>query len=365
MTSHVAMNLEELAKSIKHRGGKLGFQHIAIADASPDIHTKHLERWLDNGFHGEMGYMAEHADLRAAPERLLPGTVRVISARMDYLPQSTQPLRVLRESRKAYVSRYALGRDYHKVLRRRLARLAAWIKDSAPNAKLRAFTDSAPVLEKAFAEKAGLGWIGKHTLLLTRDAGSWFFIGEIYTDLELPVDDPYPGNHCGSCSACIDICPTGAIVGPKQLDARRCISYLTIELKGVIAEELRPLMGNRIFGCDDCQLVCPWNRFAKSSPEQDFSPRHELDDTSLLRLLQWSQREFLERSEGSAIRRINFDQWRRNIVIALGNAQGARDILEALKNLRPSASPLVKAHLDWAIAAQQRKLGPNVTPVLE
>ncbi len=350
------MDLDTLAKDIKRWGSELGFQQVAITDASPGIHTEHLEAWLEKGFHGEMDYMSDHAELRAEPGRLMAGTTRVISARMNYLPASTQPLRVLRESRKAYVSRYALGRDYHKVVRRRLARLASRIKEIAPDAGVRAFTDSAPVLEKGFAEKAGLGWIGKHTLLLTRDAGSWFFIGEIFTDLELPTDEPYGEEHCGSCSACMDICPTGAIVGPKQLDARRCISYLTIELKGVIPEELRPLMGNRIFGCDDCQLVCPWNRFAKSSPEQDFSPRQALEDTTLLELLRWSEAEFLSRAEGSAIRRINFDQWRRNIVVALGNAEGAEDIVEELKRIRPSASPLVAIHADWAIAQQVKKL---------
>lgn len=351
------MDLEDLAKRIKRRGEKLGFQQVAITDASPGIHSQRLEQWLERGYHGEMRYMSDRRELRAEPERILPGTLRVISARMNYLASSASPQQVLHDPRKAYVSRYALGRDYHKVVRRRLARLATWIKEAVPTAKLRAFTDSAPVLEKGFAEKAGLGWIGKNTLLLNREAGSWFFLGEIYTDLELPVDQAYPGDHCGSCAACIEICPTGAIVGPQQLDARRCISYLTIELKGVIPEELRPLMGNRIFGCDDCQLVCPWNRFAESSREDDFKPRHELDDVALLDLLRWTETEFLERTKGSAIRRITFEQWRRNIVVALGNAEGDRDILNALEKLRPSASPLVSEHLEWAIQTQQRKLG--------
>jgi epoxyqueuosine reductase len=350
------MDLDELARDIKRWGNELGFQHVAITDASPGAHNDHLERWLERGFHGEMEYMSRHLALRREPSRLLSGTKRVISARMNYLPDRTQPLKILGDRRKAYVSRYALGRDYHKVVRRRLARLASRIEREAQNATVRAFSDSAPVLEKGFAEKAGLGWIGKHTLVLTREAGSFFFLGEIFTDLELPTDDAYPGDHCGSCTTCMDVCPTGAIVGPRELDARRCISYLTIELKGVVAEELRPLMGNRIFGCDDCQLRCPWNRFARPSAEGDFSPRQSLDDVTLLELLEWDESEFLERTEGSPIRRINFDQWRRNIVIALGNAEGANDILQALEGLRPSASPLVSVHLEWAIEEQKRKL---------
>jgi len=294
--------------------------------------------------------MARHGTKRGRPAELVPGTLRVVSARMDYLPDDAlTPRAVLDDPTRAYVSRYALGRDYHRVLRSRLARLAGKLADAAGSAGYRAFTDSAPVLEKALARDAGLGWIGKHTNLLDRNAGSWFFLGEVFTDLPLPVDAPVSA-HCGSCTACIDVCPTGAIVGPYELDARRCISYLTIELDGVIPEEFRAAIGNRIYGCDDCQLVCPWNRYAKQSAEADFRARHRLDRSSLLDLFNWSETQFLERTAGSAIRRIGYQRWLRNIAIALGNAPPSSEAIAALEARRVGAAPALLEHIDWSLA---------------
>jgi epoxyqueuosine reductase len=349
-----APDLVRLAGLIKQWGAELGFQKVGICDIDLGEHESHLLRWLEQGFHGEMDYMARHGTRRSRPAELLPGTLRVIAARMDYATDAARPAAELLDSpAEALVSRYALGRDYHKVLRARLRRLASRIEAAVGPFGYRVFVDSAPVLEKALAEKAGLGWIGKHSNLLDRRAGSWFFLGEIYTDLALPVDAPV-GNHCGDCTRCIDACPTGAIVAPYRVDARRCISYLTIELKGAIPRELRPLIGNRIYGCDDCQLVCPWNRFAQPSPEADFLPRHGLDTATLVELFSWSEQEFLDRTEGSAIRRTGYVGWLRNIAVALGNCnalpQADRDAAAAaLRARRSHPSELVREHVDWAL----------------
>lgn len=339
----------QLADDIKRWGGELGFQRLGIADTDLSAYERHLQSWLAAGHHGEMEYMARHGTKRSRPDELIPNTLRVISVRMDYLPSETAPAdRVLADPTLGYVSRYALGRDYHKLMRRRLQKLAEKIEQAVGRFGYRTFTDSAPVLEKALAEKAGLGWIGKHTNLLSRDAGSWFFLGEIYTDLPLPPDDR-GDNHCGTCRACIDICPTRAIIAPYQLDARRCVSYLTIELKGSIPVDFRPMMGNRIYGCDDCQLVCPWNRFARLSAEGDFSPRHNLDAAGLVSLFAWNETEFLKRTEGSAIRRIGYERWLRNIAVALGNAPTTPTVVEALSARRDHHSMLVREHVTWAL----------------
>jgi epoxyqueuosine reductase len=343
-----ATPVDALAASIKRWGRDAGFQKIGIADVDLAQAEAHLLDWLRRGRHGEMHYMARHGVRRSRPAELVPGTVRVISARLDYLPAARDPQATLADAARAYVSRYALGRDYHKVLRARLRRLARRIEREIGRFGYRVFTDSAPVLEKALAEKAGLGWIGKHTNVLARESGSWFFLGEIYTDLPLPIDAP-ASNHCGTCQACIDVCPTRAIVAPYQLDARRCISYLTIELRGSIPEELRPLLGNRIYGCDDCQLVCPWNRYARLTAESDFAPRHDLDTATLIELFAWSKREFLNRTEGSALRRISYEQWLRNIAVALGNAPTSGALIQALDSRRDFPSELVREHVAWAL----------------
>jgi epoxyqueuosine reductase len=344
------LDLSRLSADIKAWGRELGFQRIGIADTNLSAAEARLTDWLKLGRHGDMDYMAAHGTRRSRPADLLPGTVRVISARMNYLPRTTQSSAdVMGNSALAFVSRYALGRDYHKLLRRRLQRLADRIENAVGASRYRVFTDSAPVLEKALAEKAGLGWIGKHTNLLSRESGSWFFLGEIYTDLPLPLDRPGV-NHCGTCRSCLDICPTQAIVAPYELDARRCISYLTIELRSGIPVELRPLIGNRIFGCDDCQLVCPWNRFARPTEESDFTPRHGLDAAALVELFEWSEREFLDRTEGSAIRRIGFNCWLRNIAVALGNARTTSAVVSALEARRDYDSPMVREHVEWALA---------------
>jgi epoxyqueuosine reductase len=346
--------LDALASDIKAWGRELGFQQIGITDTDLSAYRDKLHAWLAAGRHGDMGYMARQVERRLDPAQLEPGTCRVISARMDYLPEAADPLTILADPQRAYVSRYAVGRDYHKVVRRRLASLARRIDAAARNAgaRYRAFTDSAPVLEKALAEKAGLGWIGKHTLLLNRDAGSWFFLGEIYTNLPLPVDAPVKEDHCGKCRACMTVCPTQAIIGPRQLDATRCISYLTIEHRGSIPEALRPLMGNRVFGCDDCQIHCPWNRHARHTGEADFSPRHQLDAADLLTLFAWNEAEFLQRTEGSAIRRAGYRQWRRNLAVAIGNGPPSAAALAALRRARAGTEldPMVAEHIDWAIS---------------
>jgi epoxyqueuosine reductase len=348
--------LARLAGEIKGIGRNLGFQRIGIADTQLDADETRLEDWLSRGRHGEMTYMARHGRKRADPARLVPGTVRVICARMDYWPAHARPAAsVLGASHRAYVSRYALGRDYHKVIRARLRRLAERIQQRIGPFGYRVFVDSGPVLEKALARKAGLGWIGKHTNLLHREAGSLFFLGELLTDLPLPVDQPV-ADHCGSCRACLDVCPTRAIVAPYQLDARRCISYLTIELRGSIPEALRPAIGNRIFGCDDCQLVCPWNKYARPTEEKDFAPRHGLDDAELTRLFGWSESDWSKRTEGSALRRVGYAGWLRNVAVALGNAPRRQDIVDALSKRRDNPSELVREHVRWALARQAPKV---------
>ncbi len=348
--------LRALVERIRGWGTELGFQAVGIADTEVATDAAHLARWLDEGLHGEMGYMARHAGLRSDPGLLVPGTLRVISARMDYWTEAEDAWSTLDDGHRAYISRYALGRDYHKLLRRRLQQLADRIVDAVGPFGYRVFTDSAPVLEKALARKAGLGWIGKHTNLIDRRSGSWFFLGELYTDLPLPVDGEAT-DHCGTCTRCLPACPTGAIVAPWRLDARRCISYLTIELHGPIPEDLRPLLGNRIYGCDDCQLVCPWNKFARLSAEPDFRARHGLDRASLVELFAWDEATFLQRTEGSAIRRIGWERWLRNIAVALGNAPREAATVAALRARASHPSGLVREHVAWALARQQAAAG--------
>ena len=337
-----------LARAVKAWGIELGFQAVGIADIDLAAAEGRLAEWLAAGFHGEMDYMARYDLKRARPAELRPGTLRVISARMNYLPQAAEGWSVIGTPGKAYIARYATGRDYHKVLRRRLERLTQRIEREIGAFGHRVYTDSAPVLEVELAAKSGLGWRGKHTLLLSRDAGSYFFLGEIYTDLPLPLDAPVP-DHCGSCSKCLAICPTGAIVAPYRVDARRCISYLTIELKGAIPPELRPLVGNRVYGCDDCQLACPWNRYAEVSGEPDFRVRHGLDDAELAHLFAWSESQFRERMAGSAIHRIGFERWSRNLAVGLGNAPTSTAVVGALRSRADDPSPLVREHVAWAL----------------
>ena len=343
------MDHTALAAQVKAWGRELGFQQVGIAAVDLAEDERRLLEWLAAGWHGGMDYMRRHGAKRARPTELVPGTLRVISARMDYWPGGADPGDVLRDASLGYVSRYAVGRDYHRVVRNRLARLADRVAAAAGAAGYRAFTDSAPILEKALARDAGLGWIGKHTNLLDRRDGSWFFLGEIFTDLPLPADEPVSA-HCGSCAACIDACPTQAIVAPWQLDARRCISYLTIELEGPIPRELRRAIGNRIYGCDDCQLVCPWNRYAKLAAEPGFRARHGLDAPRLIDLFAWSEAEFLARTAGSAIRRIGHVRWLRNVAIALGNSprSEARDAALATRLGHPSE--VVREAARWALA---------------
>jgi epoxyqueuosine reductase len=345
-----------LAVRIKAWGSELGFSAIGISDIVLEEAERGLVAWLAAGFHGEMDYMEKHGLKRTRPAELLPGTRRVISARMAYLPDVDAPLAVLADPDKAYVSRYALGRDYHKVLRARLQKLAERINAEAPSsagpdggvAHCRVFVDSAPVMEVELAAKAGLGWRGKHSLLLSRSAGSFFFMGEVYTDLPLPVDEPV-GAHCGRCTACIECCPTGAIIAPYRVDARKCISYLTIELRGSIPEVFRPLIGNRIYGCDDCQLVCPWNRFAFPSSVSDFTARNGLEDVKLLELFSWTAQDFGERMAGSPINRIGYECWMRNIAVGLGNAPSTVATVRALETRRNDPLPLVREHVLWAL----------------
>ncbi len=328
---------------------ELGFQAIGVADADLRASAAGLAGWLAHGYHGEMDYMARHAALRARPGELVPGTLRVISVRMDYRPRAADSPANLADGAKAFVSRYALGRDYHKVLRARLQKLADRIGSEVGGFGYRVFTDSGPVMEVELAARAGLGWRGKHTLLLSREAGSYFFLGEIYTDLPLPVDPPV-GEHCGTCAKCIDACPTGAIVAPFRLDARRCISYLTIELKGSIPVELRPLVGNRVYGCDDCQLACPWNRYAQVTREPDFRVRNGLDDVELADLFAWTEPQFRARLAGSAIFRIGYERWSRNLAVGLGNAPTSARVLAALRARADDRSALVREHVAWALS---------------
>jgi epoxyqueuosine reductase len=344
---------EALVARIREWGEELGFSEVGITDTELSSYEARLDSWLAEGRHGEMAWMAEHGRKRSRPELLHPGTRSVIVTRMDYLPASATPVEdLIKQEDRAAVSRYALGRDYHKLMRKRLKKLADRIEAEIGPFGHRVFTDSAPVLEKPLAEKAGLGWIGKHTLLLNRHAGSWFFLGEIYVDLELPADKPVT-EHCGSCRRCIDVCPTQAITAPFQLDARRCISYLTIELKGSIPEDLRPLMGNRVFGCDDCQMVCPWNRYARHTGEADFAPRKDLDAGDLVELFEWDEKTFLERTEGNPIRRTGYERWLRNLAVALGNAPTSDRVIAALEARRDHDSALVREHVGWALGRHQ------------
>ncbi|MEE8056440.1 MAG: tRNA epoxyqueuosine(34) reductase QueG [Pseudomonadales bacterium] len=343
------LDLSRLVEDIRLWAQELGFQQIGISDIDLSQHQQHLQHWLARNFHGEMHYMQSHGDKRSRPEQLFPGTIRVLSARMDYMPDTHSMQDVLDNKNKAYVSRYALGRDYHQLMRKRLAALAQKIASVAGPHRYRAFVDSAPVLERGLAEKAGLGWIGKNTMLINPQAGSWFFLGEIYTDLPLPPDPPQQTMHCGSCTTCLQDCPTGAIVAPHQVDARRCISYLTIELRGNIPEPLRPLMGNRIYGCDDCQLVCPWNKFSAPTQEDAFLPRNNLQSAELIDLFNWSEAAFLRRTEGSAIRRIGHECWLRNIAVALGNAPTSAATIAALHTRKNDPSALVREHVAWAL----------------
>lgn len=347
-----AVDYAMLAAAIKAWGRELGFGAVGVADCDLAIAEKRLADWLAKGFHGEMDYMARHGTRRSRPQELVPGTLRVISVRLDYQHQAdagAEAWGVIADADKAYIARYALGRDYHKVFRGRLQTLADRIQAEVGVFGHRVFVDSAPVMEVEIATRAGLGWRGKHTLLLSREAGSLFFLGEIYTDLPLPIDVPL-AEHCGSCTKCMDVCPTQAIVGPRELDARRCISYLTIELKGSIPVALRPLIGNRVYGCDDCQLVCPWNKYAQVSAEPDFRVRHGLDNAQLADLFAWTEREFLECTAGSAIHRIGYERWSRNLAVGLGNAPSGEVTLRALRSREEDPSALVREHVAWALA---------------
>ena len=338
-----------IIETIQAWARELGFQDIGFTGVNLHEHEAYLEKWLQAGYHGTMDWMDRHGSKRSRPSELVPGTCTVISCRMDYLPDAADSWEILENSEKGFVSRYALGRDYHKLIRSRLAKLAERIRDELACGTFRAFVDSAPVLERAVAEQSGLGWIAKNTMLINESAGSYFFLGEIYTDIPFMPSDPKEEKHCGSCSACMVACPTDAFVAPFVLDARRCISYLTIEHKGSIDEALRPKMGNRIYGCDDCQLVCPWNKFATTSPEPDFAPREGLDQADLVTLFAWTEKEFEDRLQGSPIRRIGHERWLRNIAVALGNAETTQEIVTALRAKRDTSSPLVKEHIAWAL----------------
>ncbi|MDO3387304.1 tRNA epoxyqueuosine(34) reductase QueG [Gilvimarinus sp. SDUM040013] len=349
----------QLAADIKRWGRELGFQQVGITDADLSAHEPALQEWLERGYHGQMSWMADHGNKRSRPAELVPGTARVICVRMDYLPGDTEQIKVLKSPDKAYISRYALGRDYHKLIRKRLAQLGKKIEAALPvelkptdERQNRAFVDSAPVLERPLADKAGLGWTGKHTLILNSEAGSWFFLGELFTYLPLPVDATEQPNRCGDCTACLKVCPTDAFPAPYTLDARRCISYLTIEHKGSIPEEFREPMGNRVFGCDDCQAICPWNKYAKPTCETDFLPRHGLNNTDLLTLFLWDEATFLTNTEGSAIRRIGYERWLRNLAIGLGNAPSSPDVEQALRDRLGAYSAVVDEHIQWALDQQ-------------
>ncbi len=349
LLSKTTVSWERLAQDVKRWARELGFQDVGIADTHLGAAAEHLRRWLAAGWHGEMAFMARHLDKRSQPSALVPGTLRVISVRLDYLPEPQAAMRrCLADGQRAYLARYALGRDYHKLIRKRLQRLAQRIEAALGQPFVhRAFADSAPVMEKPLAQAAGLGWIGKHTNLLSR-SGSWFFLGELYVALPLPTDPPATA-HCGRCRRCLDICPTGALVAPGRLDARRCIAYLTIEHPGAIPVELRPLLGNRVFGCDDCQLFCPWNRYAQRTREADFLPRHELHRASLVALFRWSEETFLARTEGSALRRLGHERWLRNLAVGLGNAPTTPEVVAALRARADHPSALVREHVQWAL----------------
>lgn len=353
----VPIDYQQLQSQIALWARELGFAKTGFSSTNLGEHETHFLNWLEQGYHGDMDYMQRHAKLRIRPSDLHAGTVSIISVRMNYLPEAlTEPWSVMNDGKLGYISRYALGRDYHKLMRKRLQKLADRVQQQVGEFGYRAFVDSAPVLEKAVAQQAGLGWIGKHSNLLSTEAGSWFFLGELYTDLPLPVggnsDTKIEENHCGSCTACIDVCPTQAIVAPYTVDARRCISYLTIELRTSIPVELRPLIGNRIYGCDDCQLVCPWNKFLQHTAEPDFAARDNLDRPALCDLFSWSMPVFLSKTEGSAIRRIGHDCWLRNIAVAMGNAPYDSNIIAALEERRSHSSTMVSEHIEWALEQQ-------------
>ncbi|WP_313402213.1 tRNA epoxyqueuosine(34) reductase QueG [Stenotrophomonas sp.] len=344
-----AANPAQLSLRIRQLARDAGFQRCGVSGIELGQDEAHLADWLGKGLYGTMEWMARHGSLRARPQELLPGTVRVISVGLDYgHKDDAEAWATLNDGERAYVARYALGRDYHKLMRNRLQKLAERIGSEIGPFGYRVFVDSAPVLERALARNAGLGWIGKHTCLIDRNGGSWFFLGEIYVDLPLPIDVPATA-HCGTCTRCIDVCPTAAIIAPHRLDARRCISYLTIEHDGAIPLEMRPLMGNRIYGCDDCQLVCPWNKFARRTDEPDFRARNNLDTATLPELFAWDEDEFLRRTEGSPIRRSGHERWLRNIAVALGNATATPSVLQALHSRSGHASPLVREHVQWAL----------------
>ncbi len=353
MSSLQSVDLVRFTDDIKAWGRALGFQHVGISDIDLGRHEQHLQRWLENGYHGDMHFMQAHGTKRSRPAELVPGTVRVISVRMDYLPPDASFARNLNDASLGYISRYALGRDYHKVLRKRLKQLGDKISAALADTAFRPFVDSAPVLEHAIAEQAGVGWTGKHSLTLSKEAGSWFFLGELFINLPLPTDTPV-ADGCGSCTACMTICPTQAIVAPYTVDARKCLSYLTIEHDGEIPEVYRKAMGNRIYGCDDCQLICPWNRYAEITRESDFHPRQALHGQSLLTLFSWDEATFLKHTEGSPIRRIGFDKWQRNIAVALGNAPTEPAVISALQQALPAASALVRPHIQWALEQHQK-----------
>lgn len=353
MTTSV-INYQTLTEQIKLWGEALGFSQVGISDVDLSEHEAALTQWLENNYHGNMDYMARHGLLRARAKELVEGTLNVISVRMDYLPTDAKFARILKSKEHAYISRYALGRDYHKLMRKRLKQLGEKIEAHCENFNYRPFVDSAPILERPLAEKAGLGWVGKHSLLINKQAGSWFFLGELLVDIPL-ITDTKAENNCGTCVACIKICPTQAIVEPYVVDARRCISYLTIELREAIPEEFRPLIGNRIYGCDDCQLICPWNKFAKLGSEDDFKPRQNLDNIDLLTLFAWNEATFLSKTEGSPIRRIGFQSWQRNIAVALGNADFSQNNVNALTVALANAEAMVAEHIEWALAQQALK----------
>jgi epoxyqueuosine reductase len=353
--SNLTPDYPKLAQQIKAWGKELGFSEVGITDIDLSKHEQQLQRWLDAGFHGSMDYMAAHGMKRARPDELIPGTQRVISVKMNYLPPDAGFAKTLKNKQKAYISRYALGRDYHKLIRNRLKKLGQKIEQEVGEYGFRPFVDSAPVLERQLAEKAGLGWRGKHSLLINKEAGSWFFLGELFIDLPLPVDNENTFEGCGKCVACITLCPTGAIVEPYVVDARKCISYLTIEHQGPIPEQYRTLLGNRVYGCDDCQLVCPWNRYGQITDERDFHPRTQLKDKDLLELFSWDETTFLKNTEGSPIRRIGHERWLRNLAVGLGNANFDPDIISALEQKIDGCSDLVKEHIQWALEQQNNK----------
>lgn len=367
----------QLSQQIHTWGQELGFDAIGITNTQLTGYKENLLEWLANGYQGDMAWMSDHGDMRYNPESLMPGTQRIISARMNYLPMASQHIKTLKDGNKAYIARYALGRDYHKVMRKRLAMLATKINDYAQKAGLglasqRAFVDSAPVMERPLAEKAGLGWIGKNTLVIHRDAGSWFFLGELYTSLPLISNTQTSQNLCGTCTACLKVCPTDAFPKPYTLDARRCISYLTIENKGPIALEFREAMGNRVFGCDDCQAICPWNKYAHTTNQPDFAPRHQLDGSDLLTLFLWDEATFLKNTEGSPIRRVGHQGWLRNLAVGLGNAPHSATIVQALKQQLEHANPMVQEHIQWALEQQnnpnrrrKRKIKADIIRIIQ